>query len=187
MHDLCCAVDLISNLGHAMSRAANILFEESPDGSEGTFTEAYLRHAADYRGVMAHPDFQALKAELEEAWFGSRYPGPFLRSLSLEDIASVVADLMFAWCKRKAATYLQMVEQLAIQKVAVMGAAAAPGEEGSFIADDYRATGAEMKRFLDPKQVADLEDRYFAGDGILFASSDTKSACQFSGQILLGS
>jgi hypothetical protein len=25
-----------------------------------------------------------------------------------------------------------------------------------------------MKRFLEPEQVADLEDRYFAGDGTLF-------------------
>lgn len=186
VHDLCCAVELISNLGHAMSRAANILFDESPDGSVDAFTEAYLRHAANYRDVMAHPDFQALKAELEEAWFGPRYPGPFLRSLSREDIAGVVADLMLAWRKKHAATYLQMVEQLAIQKVAVMAAAAVPGEEESCIADDYRATGDEMKRFLEPKQVADLEDRYFMGDGTLFPSSDAKSTCQFAAQVFPG-
>ena len=185
VHDLCCAVELISDLGHAISRAANILFDESPDGSEGAFVEAYLRHAADYRDVIAHPDFPAFKAELEEAWFGPRSPGPFLRSLSWEDIASVVADLMLAWRKKNTATYLQMVEQLAIQKVAVMVAAAVPGEEDSCIVDDYRATGDEMKRFLEPEQIATLEDRYFKGDGTLFPSSDTKSTCQFAAQVFL--
>lgn len=186
VHDLCGAVELISNLGHAMSRAANILFDESPDGSVDAFTEAYLRHAAYYRDVMAHPDFPAFKTELEEAWFGPRYPGPFLRSLSWEDIASVVADLMLAWRKKNAATYLQMVEQLAIQKVAVMAAAAVPGEEESCIADDYRATGDEMKRFLEPEQVTDLEDRYFTGDGTLFPSSGSMSTCQFAAQVFPG-
>jgi hypothetical protein len=186
VHDLCCAVELISNLGHAMSRAANILFDESPDGSVDAFTEAYLRHAANYRDVMAHPGFQSLKTELEEAWFGPRSPGPFLRSLSREDIAGVVADLMLAWRKKNAATYLQMVEQLAIQKVAVMAAAAVPGEEASCIADDYRATGEEMKRFIDPEQVADLEGRFFTGDGTLFPLPDTKGSCQFDAQALPG-
>lgn len=186
VHDLCCAVELISDLGHAMSRAANILFDESPDGSVDAFTEAYLRHAANYRDVMAHPDFQALKTELEEAWFGPRYPGPFLRSLSREDIAGVVADLMLAWRKKNATTYLQMVEQLAIQKVAVMAAAAVPGEEEACIADDYRTTGDEMKRFLGPEQVADLEGRYFSGDGTLFPSSGSMSTCQLAAQVFLG-
>lgn len=186
VHDLCCAVELISDLGHAMSRAANILCDESPDGSVDAFTEAYLRHAANYRDVMADSSFQDFKAELEGAWFGSRYPGPFLKSLSREDIAGVVVDLMLSWRKSNAANYRQMVEQLAIQKVAVMAAAAAPGEEESCIADDYRATGEEMKRFLDPEQVTDLEDRYFTGDGTLFPSSDSMSACKFAAQVFLG-
>jgi hypothetical protein len=79
-----------------------------------------------------------------------------------------------------------MVEQLAIQKVAVMAAAAVPGEEEACIADDYRATGDEMKRFLEPKQVADLEGRYFTGDGTLFPSSGSLSNCQFAAQVFLG-
>lgn len=33
----------------------------------------------------------------------------------------------------------------------------------------YRTTGGEIKRALDPIQVASLEDRYFLGEGTLFA------------------
>lgn len=186
VHDLCCAADLISLLGHAMSHAANILCDECPDGSDDAFLEAYLRHAADYRDVMASPDFQAFKAELEQAWFGPRDPGPFLRSLSQKYIADVVADLLLAWRKRNSATYLQMVEHLAIQKVAVMAAAATPGQEEFFIADDYRSTGEEMKLHLEPKQIADLEGRYVAGDGTLLSWSDIKGSSQFDAQICRG-
>lgn len=169
VHDLCCAVELISELGHAMSRAADRLFLESPDGANAAFLEAYLRHATGYRGLMAHPSFQPFKTALEQAWFGPRCPGPFLRSLTRDDIAEVVTKLMFAWRRDNAATYGQMVEHLAIQKVALMAAAATPGQEKTFIADDYRATGAKMKRHLETRQVASLEAQYFLGDGTLFS------------------
>ncbi len=175
VHDLCCAVKLISDLAHAMSQAAHFLFDESPDGSDDAFLEAYLRHASSYQSVMAHPDFQPFKTELEGAWFGPRQPGPFLRNLSRADIADVVADLMLAWRRKNAASYGQMVEHLAIQKVALIAAAAELGHEEGFIADDYCTTGGEMKRHLDPEQIANLEGRYFSGEGTLFPSSGVKA------------
>ncbi|WP_417525564.1 hypothetical protein [Marinovum sp.] len=161
--EMCCSVEQISRLLFGLVQAGSFLLEDSEDGVPEAFLEAYLKHATAFEGITQHPSFAPFKAAVEGAWFGASVPNPFVTRLSRQQVGVTVAELLLDWRRIEGASYNQMVERLAIQKVALAAAAADPGAEARFIADDYETTEFEFQWHLEHGVVESLESRFFLG------------------------
>ncbi|MEY8838285.1 hypothetical protein AB9K41_04490 [Cribrihabitans sp. XS_ASV171] len=105
---------------------------------------------------------------MEGSWFGESVPNRIVMSLSIGAIAAFVAEMLLTWRRSTNASYQQMVERLAIQKVALAAATAYPGQETKFIESDFLTTEFYLKFDLEPADAARLERQYFLRDGSLF-------------------
>ncbi|QFS84861.1 hypothetical protein FIU97_19405 (plasmid) [Roseivivax sp. THAF40] len=156
---------LISVILTEMAKAATELYEYETSG-EKLFFETYFRHSAQFENIIANPNFIHLKVKAEGYWLGAKKPSPFLLNMDTEDITFTVVELFKDWRKCTGASRAEMIQQLAIQKVAIATLIATSGEERSFLDNGYRATRYDMEYDLGYEEIERIHEKFFPEKGL---------------------
>ncbi len=155
------SAELISCSMFAAAIAGAEIVKADPELAPSAFFDAYARRFKAHEDIMNHVDSSSFKADLETSWLIVRTPDKLWSGLSKTVLATIMVRDFENWRQREGMSDLQLLDHLAILKVAISLAAAGPGAELSSLKDDYCSTRAQFTSGISKKDVTRLEQQHF--------------------------